>query len=141
MLELTAAWLPTPAAINELPEPLRKYVQDLETHCDPSGEVQEIALLRENMSALVKLIDGEIPEIHSTVYYQAIKRAADAVKTERKLRVTRRAGDSLRNAVGLLCGALRLGEKGQLCGLKTVDEYRKGVEQAICDWNIAVDPA
>lgn len=32
-------WKPTPEAINALPQPIRGYVMDLETICDPAGEV------------------------------------------------------------------------------------------------------
>lgn len=44
---------PTPEAINNLPESLRKYIHDLETICDPAGMVQEIASLKEQRDALV----------------------------------------------------------------------------------------
>lgn len=37
---------PTPRHINGLPEPLRRYIHDLQTICDPAGMVQEIHILR-----------------------------------------------------------------------------------------------
>lgn len=39
--------------INALPERVRAYVHDLETRCDPSGDVQRIASLTEQRDALV----------------------------------------------------------------------------------------
>jgi len=43
----------TPDEINALPERVRKYIHDLETRCDPAGEVQERWSLREQRDALV----------------------------------------------------------------------------------------
>lgn len=40
-------WLPTAENINALPEPLRRYVADLETMCDPAGLVRENAQLKD----------------------------------------------------------------------------------------------
>jgi hypothetical protein len=37
-------WLPTAANVNALPEGIRRYVHDLETRCDPAGDVQKMAL-------------------------------------------------------------------------------------------------
>ena len=39
-------WTPTPANINQLPEPLRRYFHDLETVSDPAGDVAELFRLR-----------------------------------------------------------------------------------------------
>jgi hypothetical protein len=46
------AWQPTVQSINALPEALRKYVHDLETRCDPAGEVAANAFLREQVRQL-----------------------------------------------------------------------------------------
>jgi hypothetical protein len=43
---------PTAEAINALPEKFRRYIHDLETRCDKSGDIQTIALLREDREAL-----------------------------------------------------------------------------------------
>src|SRR5215813_10599997 len=37
-------WLPTVENVNALPEGIRRYVHDLETRCDPTHEVQKMAL-------------------------------------------------------------------------------------------------
>lgn len=38
--------------INSLPEPLRRYIHDLETVCDPAGDVAERFRLREESKLL-----------------------------------------------------------------------------------------
>jgi len=43
--------------INALPDPLRQYIHDLETRCDPAGDIQTIAYLREDRDALAKRVD------------------------------------------------------------------------------------
>jgi len=43
----------TSEEINALPSRIRKYIHDLETRCDPAGEVQERWSLREQRDALV----------------------------------------------------------------------------------------
>lgn len=45
-------WLPTTENINELPEPLRKYICDLETNADPSGMVRHNTILRDQVAGL-----------------------------------------------------------------------------------------
>jgi hypothetical protein len=40
-----------------LPEKFRRYIHDLETRCDKSGDVQTIALLREDREALQKHLE------------------------------------------------------------------------------------
>ena len=44
----TAACYPSADEINALPEKFRRYIHDLETRCEKSGDVQTIALLRED---------------------------------------------------------------------------------------------
>jgi hypothetical protein len=45
-------WLPTSANINALPEGVRNYIHDLETRCDPAGDVVALTLLRAQEYAL-----------------------------------------------------------------------------------------
>ena len=47
-----ASIYPTVDEINALPEKFRLYIHDLETRCDKSGDVQTIAILREDRDAL-----------------------------------------------------------------------------------------
>ena len=45
-------FIPDAQHINALPEPVRRYIRDLETRADPAGDVAELALLKENNRAL-----------------------------------------------------------------------------------------
>ena len=45
-------WLPSAENINALPYPLRSYIHQLETRCDPSGDTQELVIARETCRAL-----------------------------------------------------------------------------------------
>lgn len=49
---LMAAWLPTPENVNALPQPLRDYIHELETRCDPAGDVARIAFLHDQARQL-----------------------------------------------------------------------------------------
>jgi hypothetical protein len=40
-LSIKDDWTPTAENINALPEPLRVYIHDLQTVCDPAGDVRE----------------------------------------------------------------------------------------------------
>lgn len=49
------AWTPTAANINALPEPIRQYVHDLATRCDPAGDVAQMAMLKQQNRELQAL--------------------------------------------------------------------------------------
>ncbi len=53
----TASIYPTVDEINALPEKFRLYIHDLETRCDKSGDVQTIALLKEDREALAREVE------------------------------------------------------------------------------------
>jgi hypothetical protein len=53
----TASIYPTVDEINALPEKFRQYIHDLETRCDKSGDVQTIALLKEDREALQRRVE------------------------------------------------------------------------------------
>jgi hypothetical protein len=53
----TASIYPTVDEINALPQKFRQYIHDLETRCDKSGDVQTIALLREDRDALERRVE------------------------------------------------------------------------------------
>jgi hypothetical protein len=55
--ERTASIYPSADEINALPEKFRQYIHDLETRCDKSGDVQTIALLREDRDALRRRVE------------------------------------------------------------------------------------
>ena len=56
-LSRTASIYPTVDEINALPQKFRQYIHDLETRCDKSGDVQTIALLREDRDALQRRVE------------------------------------------------------------------------------------
>jgi hypothetical protein len=45
-LSIRDDWTPTAENINALPEPLRVYIHDLKTVCDPAGDVTELFRLQ-----------------------------------------------------------------------------------------------
>ena len=49
-------WIPSPANVNSLPEPLRGYIHDLETRCDPAGEVAALTLTKDQNRQLQAVI-------------------------------------------------------------------------------------
>jgi len=51
--KLDEAWLPTPENINALPEPVRKFIHDLETNTDPAHIVRENILIKDTCKALL----------------------------------------------------------------------------------------
>ena len=53
----TASIYPTVDEINVLPEKFRRYIHDLVTRCDKSGDVQTIAILREDRDALQRRVE------------------------------------------------------------------------------------
>jgi hypothetical protein len=56
-------WTPTAENINALPVPLRLYIHDLQTSCDPAGTIRENVLLKDENYAmrlkLAELLAGE----------------------------------------------------------------------------------
>ena len=65
-------WLPTPKNINALPQPLKSYVHDLQTNCDPQYTMQDLTITKDINkhleTALIDLIEqyelmlGEYPD-------------------------------------------------------------------------------
>ncbi len=56
-------WLPTAENVNALPEGIGRYVHDLETRCDPAGDVQTIALQADTIRGLhakVRELEAEL---------------------------------------------------------------------------------
>jgi hypothetical protein len=51
-------WLPTVDNINALPKPIKSYIHDLVSECDPANLVRENVMLREQVAALqIKIMD------------------------------------------------------------------------------------
>jgi hypothetical protein len=62
-LRALEGWLPTPANVNALPERIRRYILDLETRCDPAGDVQTMALQGDTIRGLdvkVRELEAEL---------------------------------------------------------------------------------
>jgi hypothetical protein len=57
--EIQDDWTPTAANINGLPEPLRRYIHDLETNADPAGMVLENHQLRQQAVAVTAMFNAE----------------------------------------------------------------------------------
>ena len=53
--EREQGWTPTDDNINALPAPLRRYIHDIETKCDPAGDIRTIAVLRDHLEAFSRL--------------------------------------------------------------------------------------
>jgi hypothetical protein len=70
-----ADWLPTPENINRLPEPLRKFIHDIETKCDPGGDAQNLILAKDTIEGLNNRIK-ELEEACDT-FEKNSKEAAD----------------------------------------------------------------
>lgn len=45
-MEIPPDWMPTAESVNALPDPLRRYIHELETVCDPAGDVRELYRLK-----------------------------------------------------------------------------------------------
>jgi BMFP domain-containing protein YqiC len=56
-LKRTASTYPTVDEINALPKKFRQYIHDLENRCDKSGDVQTIAILRQDRVALQQRVE------------------------------------------------------------------------------------
>jgi hypothetical protein len=61
-IDIPDDWTPTPANINALPKPLRRYIHELETVTDPAGDVRKLfrlkaenKMLRQECERLAKL--------------------------------------------------------------------------------------
>ena len=64
--ERTASIYPSADEINALPEKFRQYIHDLVTRCDRSGDIQTIAILREDRDALQRRVEELEAEIKRT---------------------------------------------------------------------------
>lgn len=61
-MEILSNWLPTAAVINALPDPVRRYIHELETRADPAGETRERLLLKDENAQLRAKINWMIHE-------------------------------------------------------------------------------
>ena len=58
LVDIGDGWVPTSQAINALPEPLRRYIHDLEMRYDPPGDIRLLAVQRDTIKMLeIKLLE------------------------------------------------------------------------------------
>jgi hypothetical protein len=74
----TASIYPTPEEINALPEKFRQYIHDLVTRCDKSGDVQTIAILREDRDALQRRVE----ELEARIAMQEREYLQEPIETD-----------------------------------------------------------
>jgi len=74
-------WLPTSANINALPEPVRSYIADIETRCDPQYTMQQSVLLKDQ----VRQLEHKLQEYKATIAEQGAEIAPMAVDEESEL--------------------------------------------------------
>lgn len=70
VLSIPAEWLPTPANINALPEPVRSYIADIETRCDPQYTMQQSVLLKDQVRQLEHKLQTNAGESRATIAEQ-----------------------------------------------------------------------
>ena len=58
-------WTPTADNINALPEPIRRYIADLETRCDPAGDVASITIARDQLEQLQAKINQPVEPVNA----------------------------------------------------------------------------
>jgi hypothetical protein len=61
----SASCYPTADEINALPERFLRYIHDLVSRCDKSGDVQTLAILREDRDALARQVEELKAEVES----------------------------------------------------------------------------
>ena len=74
-------FIPTPFSINRLPKPIRKYIHDLQTRCDPAGDVAALTLTRDQNKHMAEALDERDVE-----YAAALGRAGAAYTLLDKMR-------------------------------------------------------
>lgn len=80
-MRLVEPWQPTSENINALPEPVRKYVHDLETRCDPAGEVAALTLTRDQNAQLQERLTLLLEAVRvADAYHAAVGPCPGAVR-------------------------------------------------------------
>lgn len=74
----------TSKEVNALPKRVKDYIHDLETRCDPNGEVRELWYLREQNRQLVALIIELMEEHHGSDTKVRLVRTSGAEGEDRK---------------------------------------------------------
>lgn len=61
IVDIPDDWIPTAESINALPEPLRRFIMELETMADPQMLVQQNWELRALVASLEAMLKAERP--------------------------------------------------------------------------------
>jgi hypothetical protein len=140
-------WSPTSDNINKLPEPLRQYIHDLETRCDPAGELKAKILAedeRDSLRAENERLRGyleragwgpcNIPACNCNGWHQLRE-----TRDERELKAE---SDSLRTRIAELEEAMQIARESirRISNNCPNAQFRKGliaVCNALCDALIA----
>lgn len=69
---------PVPEQINALPDPIRKYIHDVETLSDPAGLIQQEWAMREQIAGLVTTVENQ--RSHIAEVESALRSARDVTK-------------------------------------------------------------
>ena len=80
------AWLPTPDAINALPLPVRTYIRDLHTNCDPAGMVADNTILRDcnrGLQAMYRRLVDQAAGCFDAAYAEGLAEALAETNDER----------------------------------------------------------
>jgi hypothetical protein len=70
-------WLPTPENINALPEPIRKFIHDIETNTDPAHIVRENILIKDTCKLLVIKLEEKQTVTNKWIEEKAVDTAND----------------------------------------------------------------
>ena len=70
-------WLPTPENINSLPEPVRKFICDIETNTDPAHIVRENILIKDTCKMLLIKLEEKQTVTNKWIEEKAVDTASD----------------------------------------------------------------
>ncbi len=117
-------WTPTAENINNLPDPLRSYIHDLETRCDPASDVRTLAVLREQIQQItVRCLDAEAALQDCEADTAALRAQLDLQKHEAETRWAENA-------------ALQIMQQRALNAEASLTELRGQLEQLIRQYDV-----
>lgn len=76
-------WLPTVDNVNALPESLRRYVHDLETRCDPAGDVASLTIARDQLEQLQARLSQSYETVNEKML-DALEQALLSIEADEK---------------------------------------------------------
>jgi hypothetical protein len=73
-------WLPTAENVNALPDPLRRYIHDLETRADPSGDLRDKAIAQDEVAMLRAALNANVLKLGTAL--KALREIASGADAE-----------------------------------------------------------